>query len=287
MPDESPPGSNADQIAYWNARAAVTWVSMQERLDAVFAGLTQAALDAAAPQPGDSVLDIGCGCGATLLALAQRVGPQGMVLGLDISEPMSARARERAASLGLDQVAVIVDDAASHAFAPGTVDLLFSRFGVMCFPDPVVACANLHRAIKPNGRLLFAAWRSLAENAWFSVPMAAARALLPPQPPPVPDAPGPFAFADAARACRLLEQAGWTGVHAQRLDVALQLAGPGQLAEATAFATSIGPLARILPEVDEAARPPIRAAVADALRHHDGPDGICLGASIWIVSGDA
>ncbi len=95
---------NSAQIAYWNDRAAVTWTAFQERLDAMFEPLTALALDAAAPKSGERVIDIGCGCGASVLALAQRVGPAGEVSGFDVSEPMLARARERIAMAGLTNV---------------------------------------------------------------------------------------------------------------------------------------------------------------------------------------
>src|ERR1700733_4132563 len=131
MPTAPNTQENAAQIAYWNDRAAVTWTAFQERLDAVFAPLTALALDAAAPAAGEHVIDIGCGCGATVLALADRVGPTGEVLGLDVSEQMSARARERIGVSGFSNARVVVSDAATYAFAGNTADLLFSRFGVM------------------------------------------------------------------------------------------------------------------------------------------------------------
>src|ERR1700761_3288561 len=81
---------NSAQIEYWNDRAAVTWTALQDRLDAMFMPLTARAIDAAAPVAGEHVLDVGCGCGATVLQLAQRVGPGGSVLGVDVSAPMAA-----------------------------------------------------------------------------------------------------------------------------------------------------------------------------------------------------
>ena len=96
-----PTQDNTAQIAYWNDKAAVTWTEFQERLDALFEPLTTLALDAAAPASGEHVIDIGCGCGATVLALADRIGPTGHVQGLDISEPMAARARDRIVAAGL------------------------------------------------------------------------------------------------------------------------------------------------------------------------------------------
>ena len=280
------PDGNAAQIAYWNDRAAGNWTALQERLDAVFAPLTHDALRAAAAAPGERVIDVGCGCGATILALAERVAPTGHVTGLDVSEPMAARARERIAGAGLG-AEVLVSDATSHPFPRADADLMFSRFGVMFFADPVAAFANLRRAMRPGGRLLFAAWRPLADNAWFSVPLEAARPLLPPQPPPEPDAPGPFAFADADRVRAILAAAGWAHVAAERRDVPMPIAGPGQLAEATDFATRVGALARLLDGEDTDLRSRVRQAVAAALAAHDGPGGITLGGSIWLVSARA
>ena len=278
---------NAAQIAYWNDRAAVTWTTFQERLDTLFEPLTALALDAAAPAPGERIIDIGCGCGATVLALAGRVGPTGQVLGLDISEPMAARARERIGDAGLANAQVVVSDAAVHAFPPASADLLFSRFGVMFFADPTAAFANLRGAIRPGGRLLCAAWRPLAENPWFTVPMQAARALLPPQPPADPDAPGPFAFANPDRTSGIFRDAGWRDVALTRQDVPMRFAAAGEIDRATEFATRVGALARMLAEVDPALRPRIRSAVADALRAYDSPAGISLSGSIWLISARA
>jgi SAM-dependent methyltransferase len=277
---------NAAQIAYWNDRAAATWTALQERIDALFAPITEAALAAAAVAPGESVLDIGCGCGATVLALAERVGPGGRVLGLDVSAPMAARAQARIAAAGLAQASVLVTDASTQAFAD-KADLLFSRFGVMFFADPVAAFANLHTGMKPGGRLLCAVWRLMSENSWFSVPLGAALPLLPPQPPAEPHAPGPFAFADPARVAGLLTAAGWREVAARPVDVAMRIAGPGGLDEATEFATRLGALARILAESDPALHPPVHAAVRAALAAHDGPQGVMLGGAIWLLSAQA
>lgn len=287
MTDAGDAQDNAAQIAYWNDRAAVTWTTLQERLDALFEPLTALALDAAAPVPGERVIDIGCGCGATVLALAKRLGPTGSVLGLDVSEPMAARARERITAAGLTNSQVIVSDAATHRFQGDRADLMFSRFGVMFFADPVAAFANLHGAVRPNGRLLCAAWRPLADNPWFRVPMEAARTLLPPQPPAEPDAPGPFAFANQDRTLGILRAAGWKDAVLTRQDVPLRVAAPGQIEHATDFATSMGALGRILAEEPPATRARVQDAVADALRRYDGPAGIILSGSIWLISARA
>jgi SAM-dependent methyltransferase len=277
---------NSAQIAYWNDRAAVTWTAFQERLDALFEPLTALALDGAAPKSGERVIDVGCGCGATILALAHRLGPTGEVLGLDVSEPMSARARERIAGAGLTNAQVVVSDAATHDFQ-ARADLLFSRFGVMFFADPVAAFANLRGAMRQGGRLLCAAWRQLADNPWFTVPLEAARPLLPPQPPADPDTPGPFALANPDRTLGIFAKAGWGDAALIRHDVPIRIAGAGQLEQAVEFATRVGILARILAEQDPDTRARVRLAVAEALKPYDSPAGINLSGSIWLISARA
>jgi SAM-dependent methyltransferase len=278
---------NTAQIAYWNDRAAVTWTGFQQRLDTLFEPLTALALDAASPIAGEHAIDIGCGCGATVLGLAERIGPTGSVLGLDVSERMAARARERIAASGLANARVIVSDAATHDFGQPGADLLFSRFGVMFFADPAAAFANLRQAMRPGGRLLSVAWRPLAENPWFTVPLTAASSLLPPQPPSDPDAPGPFAFADPDRTRRILISAGWKGATFVRQDIPMRIAGTGQIEQATDLATRVGGLARILAEADADTTARVRGVVADALKPYDGPAGIVLSGSIWLISARA
>jgi SAM-dependent methyltransferase len=288
MPTSTENQDNSAQIAYWNDRAGVTWTAFQERLDALFEPLTALAVEAAAPQPGEHVIDVGCGCGASVLALAKRLGATGEVMGLDVSEPMSARARERIAASGLTNARVVVSDAATHDFRDAGSDLLFSRFGVMFFADPAAAFANLRGAIRPGGRLLCVVWRQLADNPWFTVPLEAARSLLAPQPPSDPHAPGPFAFADPDRTLGVLAKAGWKNAALRRHDVPIRLAAAGQLEQAVEFATRVGILARMLAEEENPeTRARVRLAVGEALKPYEGPTGINLSGSIWLVSANA
>ena len=207
------------------------------------------------------LLDVGCGCGATVLELGRLVAPNGTVLGVDVSVPMLGRARERVAAAALKGVNLVVSDAQTYEFPRGAVDLLFSRFGVMFFADPVAAFTNLRRTMKQGGRLLFACWRPMAENSWFHVPLNAAKDLLPAQPPADPLAPGPFAFADPERVKRVLAEAGWQDVSATPFDCADEACRAGATRRGRAmFATRVGALARMLGEVDEETRQRARAA---------------------------
>ena len=138
--------------------------------------------------------------------------------------------------------------------------------GSCSFRDPVAAFANLRGAVRQGGRLLCAAWRPLADNPWFAVPLEAARPLLPPQPPADPDAPGPFAFANHDRTREIVAKAGWSDVALTRHDVPMRIAAAGQLEQAVEFATRVGVLARMLAEADPDTHDACRLALAEALK---------------------
>jgi SAM-dependent methyltransferase len=275
---------NTQQVEYWNGVIAQTWVKLQTRLDQLNHPLTQVALERAAPQPGERAIDVGCGCGATVLELASRVGLNGHVLGVDLSGPMLGLARKRIADAGCTQAQLVQADMSTYGFAPHDFDLAFSRFGVMFFDDPVAAFANLHGALKPTGRLVFACFRSIAENPWVLEPLKAVQHLLPPSPPPGPEEPGQFAFADPDRVRRILGAAGFRDIAFARYDPVMQLAGPGGAAQAADFSCQIGPIARALIGAPETLRNTVRDALTAAYRQYDGPDGINLSGGNWIVA---
>ena len=161
---------NSAQAEYWNSSAGQRWTDHQEHQDQVLGPVSDRLIAVAAPKPGDRVIDVGCGCGATTIDFAARVGPSGEVLGLDISEPMLARARERAAQ----NLVVRFEraDATVYDFEPNGADLAASRFGVMFFADPARSFANLRKGLKPGGRLVFACWREAKQNPFFDPAVA-------------------------------------------------------------------------------------------------------------------
>ena len=273
--------ANADQVAYWNAAAGETWTAMHDKLDGQIQPLGEAAMEALGLKAGDRVVDIGCGCGQTTIALAGRVGAAGSVLGVDISRPMLAAARRRLAAQGLSQASVIEADAQTHPFEAEAFDAAFSRFGVMFFEDPTAAFANILKGLKPSGRLGFVCWRPFAENPWMTVPLAAAQPFFPePTPPPDPVAPGPFAFADPDRLRAILSGAGFTDitVTAQDRDI-----GAPNLDDAIETALKVGPLgARLREQPDKA--PTVVGAIREALAAYATPDGVRLGSATWIVT---
>lgn len=231
--------ANADQAAYWNERAARTWVSLQKRLDAMLRPFGDAAMAALAPRAGEHILDVGCGTGTTTLRLAEAVGPGGSVTGLDISRPMLAHAQARAAVTPEYNITFIAGDAQTETLPPGRFDAVFSRFGVMFFEDPATAFARVGAAVKPGGRLAFVCWRDPKDNPWASEPTKLARAHVETPPRPGPEEPGQFSFADAARVERLLIAGGWRDISIERFDVDHQYAENKEAAVERAF--SMGP----------------------------------------------
>lgn len=274
---------NAEQIEAWNGATGVKWVRLQDRLDSLLAPFGHAILKAAAVKPGERVLDVGCGCGFTTLAAAEAAGVTGRILGVDISLPMVTRARERNAERGL-AAAFSVADASVHDFAPGSFDLLLSRFGVMFFDAPAAAFANLHRALTKKGRLAFICWRAMPENPWLALPLRAALPLLPPLPATPPGAPGPFAFADDARVTSLLTEAGFTDIQLTPFDADLML---GPIDDALTQSLDLGPLTRLIADLPDDQRARIATVVRAELEKHITPQGVALGGATWIVTARA
>jgi len=276
---------NTDQIADWNDQSGERWVANQARLDAMVAVFGQAAIEAVAPATGERVLDIGCGAGASSLALAALVGAGGQVLGVDISEPLIGRAR---ALVPLDTPALFqVADASSAELPEGAFDVLFSRFGVMFFDDPVGAFAHMRRALRPGGRVAFVCWRGAAENDWVRLPMSALKGIVPPTAPPHPEAPGPFSFGDRERVARILNAAGFTDIAITPFDASVPF-GEGQtwdaaIDDAVKMALEVGPLSRTLADQPDDIRARASAAVRAAFAGRAGEQSVMIDGAAWIV----
>jgi ubiquinone/menaquinone biosynthesis C-methylase UbiE len=276
---------NADQIAYWNGPGGQKWADRQQAQDILLKPVADILIDRAQARAGERIVDVGCGSGAVSIALAQKVGPSGHVMGVDISGPMLARARQVApAGLPVDFVQA---DATVYPFAPSSFDLLVSRFGVMFFAEPARSFTNLRRALKPSGRLAFACWREPRENPFFMVPLQAVYQHAPRMPQLGPEDPGPFSFASEARVQRILSEAGFTGIAMEPCNLSLDIAIGRGLDAAVKSALEIGPAARALaeqpPEVIAAAAQSIREALTPLVRGQS----VLLAASTWIVTANA
>jgi SAM-dependent methyltransferase len=276
---------NADQIAYWNGPGGQRWRDRQAVQDILLVPVSQALIERIGAGAGDRLVDIGCGCGATSIALAERVAPSGFVLGVDISAPMLARARELAPQgLPLD---FVLADATVHPFEAASFNHLVSRFGVMFFAEPVVSFANLRRALRPAGRVTFACWREPRENPWMTAPLQAVYQHVPKLPPPGPEDPGPFAFASEARVQRILGEAGYQSVAMERVDLVFDIAIGRGLDTAVQSAMGIGPTSRALEGHPEEVRDAVKQSVRDLLAPLVKDQRLPLAGSIWIVTARA
>jgi SAM-dependent methyltransferase len=273
---------NTDQIAYWNGPNGQRWTDRQAEQDVLLAPVSKALIDRAAAKAGDRILDVGCGCGSTSIALAEQVAPSGFVLGIDISGPMLARARELAPKGA--PVDFALADATVYPFDPESFDLLVSRFGVMFFAEPAVSFANLRRALRPSGRVAFACWREPRENPWMMAPLQAIYQHVPKLPPQGPEDPGPFAFASEARVNRILGEAGYRSIEMEPVALSLDIAIGRGLDAAVQAAMQIGPGSRAL----DGHPPEMRAAAAKSVREMLTPylrgQSVALAGSIWIVT---
>lgn len=272
---------NESQRDHWNSDEAQHWVTAQGRYDRQLQPFGDAVIDAAAIEPTDRVLDIGCGCGATTIAAARCAAG---ALGADLSEPMLDRARRIAADMAVDNAEFVVADAQTHAFGPEQFDVAISRFGVMFFDDPGQAFANVGASLRSGGRLTFACWRELAANEWLLTPGLAASVHV-----PLPDTgpaggPGMFSLADPNVVVNVLEGAGFDNILVAPFDVQMLLAGGGTVEETVAFLLSTG----IGKAMFDGAEPDAAAAGLDAVstvlaEHHDD-EGVRLGAAAWLVT---
>jgi SAM-dependent methyltransferase len=276
---------NTEQIAEWNGVLGQRWVAMRQEVDRIVAPFGAAALKAAAPQLGERVIDIGCGCGDTAIEIARTVGPAGSVLGIDVSQPMLGVARSRGMSANCSNLSFHEGDA-SETELPANVDLLFSRFGVMFFSDPSAAFSHLRKSLRTGGRCVFVCWRTPRDNAWAMTPLSAARKALDITPPPSdPNAPGPFAFADDDRLRTVLSGAGFGAIDVQQFDTAIFIGStPRSAAEGV---VQMGPVSRLVREVGVKHLPIILDAVERTLAPLAAPDGhVRLNGSSWIVTAE-
>lgn len=277
-------GPNAEQIEFWNGEGGEKFVRYQNALDLMLAPFGTETMRRVGVKAGEAVLDIGCGCGTTSIDLARAVGITGEVVGVDISEPMLARAEYLAAQTELTNVFFELADVESGPLHSESFDLAFSRFGVMFFRNPATAFRNVHAGLRRGGRIGFACWQALPRNQWVSLQLQAILPLVEPPPPLGPEDPGPFSFADPDRIRAIMAVAGFADVAVEPFETEVALGGMLVLDDAVDFSLEIGPSASLLREADAATREKARDAVRAALQPFQKKQGVMLSAGAWIVT---
>lgn len=271
--------SNTDPKSAWNDVSARAWVDAQPLLDHMYEPFERDLAAMVAPSCR-AVLDVGCGAGATTLAIARSTSSA--CVGVDVSAPMIEAARARARREE-SRASFLCSNAETYAFEPATYDMIISRFGVMFFDDNVRAFANLRRAARSRGELVAFVWRRPDDNPFMTTAERAAAPLLPSMPARPENAPGAFAFADKDRVRELLIQAGWDEVQIDAVDTACNFPLEGL----TQVFTRLGPLGQAMSRLDA----PTRARVVEQVRPAFDPfivgEEVRFNAACWLVRATA
>ena len=292
MPQQEP-------LAHWDGDRVARWLRQAPGVERQLAPVSELLFAAARLQPGESVLDVGCGTGPTTYVAASAVGASGHVCGLDISGEMLAAAADAAPAGGSATAPIEWLEADPVTWAPTGArhDVVISRFGVMFFSDPAAAFANLAVATRTPGRLAFAAWQRRDESELFSVPFEAALGVLRSRgiratvagvdvdDVIAADGDGPFSLHDTAATTNLLERAGWTDVVIEPRVLDLPFGGGVPPAEAATVALDFGPTRIVLADMEPAVVRAAEDALSAVFTDHVDRDGhVVLSAAINIVT---
>jgi SAM-dependent methyltransferase len=270
--------SNDAQLQAWDGDEGAYWALHADRFDRAVAAYHGPFMAAAGIQPGDRVLDVGCGTGSTTIDAAQ-AAHNGSALGVDLSSQMLAVARRRAADGGVTNADFLQADAQVHPFDAGHHDVAISRTGAMFFGDPVAAFANIAAALRPGGRLCLLVWKGIEANEWLreiAGALAAGREL----PTPPPGAPGPFSLADPVRVRDVLGAAGFVDVDLAGAERPMWFGDTVEVAEEFI----VGLLGWMLDGLDAAQKAAARAALRQTLLAHVGPAGVEFASATWTIT---
>lgn len=264
----------------WATQGGDAWAARWEQTDRALSGLSPSLLSAmlaAAPSDGLRGLDVGCGPGSTTLDLVA-ARPDATLVACDVSPSLAEVARQRLE--GFPQVDVVLGDAQAVAVERGPFDLLYSRHGVMFFPDPVAAFAGLRRATCKGGAIVFSCFRSFDANSWASAlaSAAAGRRL-----PPPGREPSGFAFAEPAYVEQIFAESGWTAARAQAVDFPYFAGGgDGAVEEALSFLSAIGPAARTVEELPASEKEAGVMRMREVIESHFHEGKVEFDAAVWI-----
>jgi ubiquinone/menaquinone biosynthesis C-methylase UbiE len=265
--------------------AAPLWQKWNHKFVIQTRAATELVVRGAGLAPGMKVLDLASGTGEPALSVARAVGPQGRVVATDLVPQMLEAARQNAAAQGLDNLEFRTADAESLPFSDGEFDRVTCRFGIMFFPDIPKAMAEVRRVLKPGGRVCFAVFGSLEENPLFLVSLGPFLKRVK-MPPPPPDAPYIFRFADETKLANALSSAGFRDVSTNKQRVTFRWPGPAEECwEATRELAA--PFKKLIEAIPPDQTEEVIREVLDGVRRFQVGDNINLPATVIIAVGVA
>lgn len=271
----------------WKAQVGDRWLAYVDQFEAMLQPIGDAAIGEAGFQPGENVADVGCGGGATSLAIARKLGAEGHVTGIDIAPQLVAEAQQRALRQGIGNVSFEAGDA--QYFTPGRApfDKIFSRFGVMFFDDTLAGFTNMRSWLKPGGEMVFATWAAPEFNPWMTQ-IQSITAKYVQAPPPDPEEAGPFRLADEAATKAMMEAAGFTNVSIRRWSGEQHVPHQGSTPEeALHFALNGLEIGKALEELDDSTKALAIQEFADLFAANYREGSVTLQASALFVRGTA
>jgi ubiquinone/menaquinone biosynthesis C-methylase UbiE len=282
-------GANAEAIDAWDGPLYDRFVRFRHIVTGGLGAHGEAALELVPPQPGQRVLDIGCGFGDTTQPIAELVGPSGEAVGVDAAERFIETARAETAEMGVANARFMVADVQAVEFDE-RFDLAFSRFGTMFFASPVAALRNVRGALVPGGTLVMVVWRRRIDNDWLYRAQTIVEGIVsrPEEYEEPTCGPGPFSMADADTTSEILVQSGFEEISFRRCDIPIVIGR--DMEEAIALMMAMGPAGEILRLLGDRAKHlhgQVHDALVAGLSEFEGPDGVVAPASTWIVTATA
>lgn len=279
---------NQEQAEYWSGDGGDTWLAQYNLTAQAIRPFSDHLFKEIGFQPGQSVVDIGCGTGETSLEIAKSVGATGKVLGVDISPQLIDTANASAKATGASNASFELADAAAYNFEGTNADIVTSRFGVMFFGDSTAAFANIRKGMAKEGKLAFACWQDASKNAFFSFPIVAASKHVPTPEAPPPETPGPMAFCEPDYTRQVLEGAGFKNIEIESYEHAFLLPKSlGDLDAVTAFLMDLVARRLMLTDFDEATHAKIATDLKALIADYETDKGVELPSAIWVVKADA
>lgn len=249
---------------------------------------SEAAFERAHFAPGERVLDIGCGFGDSTLRIAEIVAPLGEAVGIDCAENFIRAAESDARSEGIANARFLVADVQWEPLG-GPYDRAFARFGTMFFSMPGAAMRNVRKSLKPGGTFTQIVWRRREENPWLYEAELRVKEIVPVISPEdsnqVHCGPGPFSMAGPDMVSMMLKGAGFERIAFERFDCEICIGR--DMDDAIEFAMALGPageIIRLAGEVGEQRKRHVVAALKDAFKPYQRPNGIWAPSSTWFIT---